>query len=237
MAHTNNPAVSRRPRHAKVQTPSGTRNAAATRKRILAAGTREFADKGLQGTRMDAIAERAGCNKALIYHYFGSKDGLFSAVLEKTYEDIRAAESKLDLAHREPVEAMRELVGFSFDYVASHPEFVSLINDENLHGGVHVRRSSRARDLNSPLIETISAILGIGQAQGCFRHGVDPVQLYISIASLCYFFISNRVTLSSIFGLPRTRAVLNTRRQHVIEVVLGYLRPDGETVPVIAPGA
>ena len=135
--------------------PRQTRDAAATRARILKAAEKEFAKKGLKGTRIDAIAKRATCNKALIYHYFGSKEDLFSAVLEVTYEKIRAAERKLDLAHRSPEQAMQELIGFSFDYVSQNPEFISLINDENMHGGVHVVHSARARDLNSPLVALI----------------------------------------------------------------------------------
>jgi TetR/AcrR family transcriptional regulator len=206
--------------------PRQTRDAAATRARILKAAEKEFAKKGLKGTRIDAIAKRARCNKALIYHYFGGKEDLFSAVLEITYEKIRTAESKLNLAHRTPQEAMQELIGFSFDYVSEHPEFISLINDENMQGGVHVVHSARARDLNSPLVALIEEILTRGQADGVFRTGVDPVQLYISIASICYFFIANRHTLSAIFALPKTRDVLDMRRQHVIEVILGYLRPD-----------
>ena len=209
--------------------PRQTRDAAATRARILKAAEKEFAKKGLKGTRIDAIATRARCNKALIYHYFGSKEDLFSAVLEVTYEKIREAERKLDLAHRAPREAMQELIGFSFDYVSGHPEFISLINDENMHGGVHVVHSARARDLNSPLVALIEQILKRGQAEGVFRTGVDPVQLYISIASICYFFLANRHTLSAIFALPKTRDVLDMRRQHVIEVILGYLRPDAST--------
>lgn len=206
--------------------PRRTRDAAATRARILKAAEKEFAKKGLKGTRIDAIARRAGCNKALIYHYFGGKEDLFSAVLEITYEKIRTAERKLDLANRSPQEAMRELIGFSFDYVSEHPEFISLINDENMHGGVHVVHSARARDLNSPLVALIDEILKRGQADGVFRTGVDPVQLYISIASICYFFVANRHTLSAIFALPKTRDVLDMRRRHVIDVILGYLRPD-----------
>ena len=216
---------------AGTEKPRQTRDATATRARILKAAEKEFAKKGLKGTRIDAIAKRARCNKALIYHYFGSKEDLFSAVLEVTYEKIREAERKLDLAHRSPEEAMQELIGFSVDYVSEHPEFISLINDENMHGGVHVVHSARARDLNSPLVALIEEILKRGQADGVFRTGVDPVQLYISIASICYFFVANRHTLSAIFSLPKTREVLDMRRRHVIEVILGYLRPDSSGAP------
>lgn len=203
-----------------------TRDAVASRARILMAAKKEFAKKGLKGTRVEGIAKRAKCNKALIYHYFGGKEDLFSAVLEQTYADIRANEEKLDLSHREPVDAMRQLIGFSFDYVCEHPEFIALISDENHQGGVHVRQNTNARDLNSPLVVLIENILSRGMAQGIFRSGVDPVQLYISIASMCYFFMSNRPTLTVIFDLPATPDILLTRKQHAIDVILGYLRPD-----------
>ncbi|RAI02165.1 TetR family transcriptional regulator [Acuticoccus sediminis] len=210
------------------------RDAVATQARILEAARQEFAENGLQGARMEAIASRAGCNKALIHHYFQSKDALFAIVLEKNYEAIRTAERNLQLTSREPHEAMRELVGFSFDYVSEHPEFISLINEENLHGGVHVAHSGTARELNSPLVATIEEVLERGVAEGIFRAGVDPVQLYITIASISYFFIANRATLTAIFDLPKTDDVLAARRAHAIDVVLGYLRPD----PVAAlPGS
>lgn len=235
MEHTDRPAEGAETMKTGKSGQKATRDAVATRARILNAASKEFAKKGLKGTRIDAIAKRARCNKALIYHYFGNKEALFSTVLEKTYEDIREAERRLELVHREPVAAMRELIGFSFDYVSAHPEFISLINDENLHGGVHVAHSAKARDLNSPLVAMIETILERGQAEGRFRAGVDPVQLYISIASICYFFIANRSTLSAIFGLPKTPDVLARRREHVIDVILGYLRPDADVTDLPSP--
>lgn len=209
------------------------RNAAATRARILWTAHAEFAACGLKGTRIDAIARRAGCNKALIYHYFTGKEDLFREVLEVTYADIREAERRLDLECRPPLDAMRELVGFSFDYVSRNPEFVAIINDANMHGGVHLSRSTRARDLNSPLVVTIRRILRRGERSGEIRQGVDPVQLYISIASISYFFIANRATLSAIFALDRSDAGVAERRVHVIDVILGYLRPIPGEPPTI----
>jgi AcrR family transcriptional regulator len=201
-----------------------TRNAAATRRRILSAAVIEFAAKGFQGARIDGIADRAGSNKSLIYSYFDNKDGLFAAVLEKTYADIRAAEQKLELTSRDPVEAMRELVAFSFDYVAGHREFVTIINDENMLQGVHVRDSRRARELNSPLVATIRTLLEQGARMGRFRTDVDPVQLYITIAAVSYFHVSNRHTMSAIFDLEPAAVCGTARREHVIAVILGYLR-------------
>ncbi|WP_306118887.1 MULTISPECIES: TetR/AcrR family transcriptional regulator [unclassified Roseitalea] len=209
------------------------RDAVATRRRILDAAEGEFAEKGLGGTRIAAIAERAGCNKALIYHYFAGKDELFAAVLERTYHRIRSAEQALDLEHLPPETAMRRLVEFSFDYVQRNPSFIKLLNEENLHGAVHLRDTGDARRLTTPLVAVIRRILDRGERQGVFRAGVDPVQLYITIASVAYFFTANRATLSEIFDLPRTPDVARARRGHIVEVVLGYLRPgagDRETL-------
>ncbi|WP_226781545.1 TetR/AcrR family transcriptional regulator [Oceaniglobus trochenteri] len=203
-----------------------TRDAVATRARIVRAGQREFARAGLQGTRIESIAKAAGCNKALIYHYFTGKEDLFREVLEITYGDIRTAERQLNLEGEAPLAAMEKLVGFSFDYVSRHPEFIAIINDANMHGGAHLTDTDTARALNSPLVALIDAILERGVARGEIRAGIDPVQLYISIASICYFFIANRATLSAIFALDRSEAGLAVRRAHVIEVIMGYLRPD-----------
>ncbi len=201
-----------------------TRNAAKSRQRILDAAETVFATKGLEGTRMAAIADLAGCNQALLYHYFASKDDLFTAVLEQTYAKIRAAEQKLELDHLKPVAAMQRLVEFSFDYVRDNPSFIKLINDENMHGAEHLKASADARRLNTPLVDTIAAILKDGVTCGDFRDGVDPVQLYITVASLAYFFTANRATLSVIFDLPDADTCFALRRAHIVEVVLGYLR-------------
>lgn len=201
-----------------------TRNAAKSRQRILDAAESVFAAKGLEGTRMAAIASLAGCNQALLYHYFAGKDELFTAVLEQTYANIRAAEQKLDLTDLPPTAAMQKLVEFSFDYVRDNPSFIKLINDENMHGAEHLKASTDARRLNTPLVDTIAAILEAGVAHRDFRAGVDPVQLYITIASLAYFFTSNRATLSVVFDLPDAKTCFATRRTHIVEVVLGYLR-------------
>lgn len=206
-----------------------TRNAAKTRQRILDAAEEVFAARGLEGTRMAAIADLAECNQALLYHYFSSKDDLFTAVLEQTYAKIRSAEQKLDLDHLEPKAAMQRLVEFSFDYVRQNPSFIKLINDENMHGAEHLRVSAQARSLNTPLVATLERILAQGVERGDFRPGIDAIQLYITVASLAYFFTSNRATLSVIFDLPDANQCFALRRAHIVEVILGYLRPVDET--------
>lgn len=201
-----------------------TRDAERTQQAILCAAVAEFSDAGLGGARMERIAERAGVNKRLLYYYFGSKDDLFLAVLEQTYADIREAEKALRLENLDPATAIRRLVEFTWDYYLANPHFLTLLNSENLHKAAHLNRSSRIRELNSPLVQLLGDLLQRGQHTQLFRGGVDAVQLYISIASLCYFYLSNNATLSTIFGRDlHAQPALAERLSHVTEVILGYL--------------
>jgi AcrR family transcriptional regulator len=201
------------------------RDPARTRSKILDAATVEFARYGLGGARVDRIAERAGANKRMLYYYFGSKEELFLAALEESYAHIRNAERDLDLEHRDPREALRRLVEFTWRYYLEHPEFMTLLNSENLHKGRHVQRSQRVRQLHSPLVETLRTILRRGERQGFFRPGIDPVQLYISIAGEGYFYLSNRYTLSRIFDrdLMAPRALAG-RARHITQTILNSVR-------------
>ena len=201
-----------------------TRDADRTQHAILRAAMDEFSDKGLGGARIDALAERAGVNKRLIYYYFGSKEALFLAVLEQTYADIREAEAALHLETLAPDEAIRKLVAFTWHHYLEHPEFITLLNSENLHRARHLKESPRILKVNSPLIQTLADVLERGRRDGMFRGGVDAVQLYISIASLAYFYLSNQHTLSAVFGrdLMRPKA-LSERLSHITEVVMGYV--------------
>ncbi len=196
-----------------------------TRAAILAAATAEFTAKGLTGARVDAIAKSAGANKRMIYHYFGGKDGLYLAVLEETYAAIRRAEQRLHLGDRDPVEGMRELVRFTWAYFIAHPEFLSLLGTENLNKAAYLKRSQRIRELHSPLVGMISGLLERGERERVFRAGVDPVQLYVTIAALGFFYLSNRHTLATIFGRDLSGAKsLAEREQHIVDVVLNYLK-------------
>jgi AcrR family transcriptional regulator len=204
---------------------SAARDPERTRRRILEAATAEFARYGLGGARVDRIATLARANKRMLYYYFGSKEELFLAALEASYAHIRAAERTLDLEHKDPREALRRLVDFTWRYFLEHPEFLTLLNSENLHKGRHVARSSRVRELHSPLVETLRGILRRGERAGLFRRGVDPVQLYISIAGEGYFYLSNRYTLSRIFGrdLMKPRA-LAARARHNADMILHAMK-------------
>lgn len=200
------------------------RDADATRRAILKAATDEFAGLGLGGARVDRIAERAAINKRMLYYYFGNKEALFLAVLEQAYRDIRDAERLLELSHADPVEAIRKLVAFTWNYHLEHPEFLRLLNSENLHKAQHLKKSREIRAIHSPFVSMIDEVLERGRKAGLFRAGVDPIQLYISIASLSCFYLSNRYTLSTIFNrdllAPREQA---ERLGHMTDVVLGYL--------------
>lgn len=191
---------------------------------ILAAACDEFAQHGLAGARVDRIAERAGLNKRLIYYYFTSKDELFLAVLEAAYADIRAAEQQLHLTDMPPPQAIRRLTEFTWNYYLEHPEFLTLLNSENLEHGRHLAQSSRARKTNLPLIETLAEILERGRREGQFRGGIDAMQLYVSIAGMAYFYLNNKHTLSAIFGRDlMTPKALQERLSHMSDVILGYV--------------
>jgi AcrR family transcriptional regulator len=200
------------------------RDAERSQATILAAARDEFAESGLGGARMDRIAERAGLNKRLIYYYFEDKEQLFRAVLEQAYLHIREEERKLNLLALKPPEAVRRLIEFTWDYYLAHPEFLTLLNSANLHRGRHLQASRRAREMNSPLIEMLGEILERGRKDGSFRGGIDPVQLYVSIAGLSYFYLSNSHTLSAIFGRDLLSGkARNERLTHMCDVILGYV--------------
>ena len=204
----------------------GKREPERTRQLILEGAIAEFAEHGPGGARVDRIAARAKINKRMLYHYFGNKDALFLAVLEETYARIRSAERALDLERTEPREAIARLVAFTWHYYLDHPEFISLLNSENMHKAAHLERSDEVRSMHSPFVEMIGDILKRGVAAGVFRAGVDPVQLYISIAALGYFYLSNSHTLSAIFADDLAAApALDRRLAHITEVVLAYLAP------------
>jgi AcrR family transcriptional regulator len=201
------------------------RNPEKNRERILAAALEEFSRFGLGGARVDRIAARAGANKRMLYYYFGNKEAMFLAVLESRYAHIRRAEQGLRLGALDPAEGIRRLVAFTWDYYLKHPEFLTLLNSENLHRARHLRRSRQIAAMHSPLVAMLRDLLARGARMGEFRRGVDPVQLYISIAGLGYFYLGNRHTLSTIFErdllAPRHKA---ERLRHMTELVLGYLR-------------
>jgi AcrR family transcriptional regulator len=195
-----------------------------TRSQILVAAAEEFAAKGLAGARVDAIAKSSGCNKGMLYYFFKSKEDLYLEVLESMYADMRRCEHELDLAHLNPSEAIHKLVEFKFDYLESHPLLIRLLIGENLNDANYLKRSKRLRSLHLPLVDTLSKLLRAGAADGTLRPNIDPVQLYITISALSYFYFSNAATLATAFEhdllSPASRAA---RREHAVEVVFRFL--------------
>jgi AcrR family transcriptional regulator len=205
---------------------AGDTGATDSRGKLLEAAVAEFSKRGLDGARVDVIAARAGVNKAMLYHYFKSKEGLYVAVLERTYEAMRERERALDLAHVEPVQGIERLVTFTFTYLLENPSFIALLNDENLHHGRHLRRSRNVRGISASVTDMLAELLARGEAQGVFRKGVDPVQIYLLLAGSCYFYVANAYTLSLVF--ERDFLAKNARSKFlacVKETTLRYLQP------------
>jgi AcrR family transcriptional regulator len=171
----------------------------ATRARILKAAKAEFARKGLGGARVDDIAVRARTNKRMLYHYFGNKEDLFRITLEDAYADIREAEARLEIEKDEPVTALKRLVGFTWAYYLENPEFITLVNSENLHKARHIKSSERIREMSRPFVGRMRALLERGAKAGLFRKDLDAVQVNITIAAIGYYYLTNRFTGSIVF--------------------------------------
>lgn len=204
----------------------GQDNESNVRSAILAAALSEFSEHGLGGARVDAIAKRAKVNKRYLYVYVGNKEAIWLAALEHVYATMRAGERELNLENTSAEEGMRLLIRFNFWFHAEHPEFIAMLNEENRLKAKNLKRSIRAPKMYSPLLELIKHLLERGVESGRFRSGVDPMQLYISIAALSYFYCSNQYTLSAVFGrVLGARHEMLRREDHVVSVIMGYLNP------------
>lgn len=180
-------------RKAQVRDPN------ATQARILVAATQEFAKHGLGGARVDSIAARAKSNKRMLYHYFGNKDELFRITVENAYAQFRNTEAALQLDSIEPVAAVKRLVAFTWDYFLENPEFITLVNSENLHKAKHLKASKTTPDMSRKFVGRMQSLLQRGEQAGVFRKGLDPVQVNISIAAIAYYYLTNRYTAAIVF--------------------------------------
>jgi AcrR family transcriptional regulator len=191
---------------------------------ILAVATTEFAANGFSGARVDVIAARTATSKRMIYYYFGSKKGLYLAVLEAAYRGIRDIESGLHLDTLEPELAMKALVGYTFDYQNSHVEFVRLVMIENIHDAENLRGSDVIQGLNVRIINSLQDIISRGRKTGKFRRDLDPIDLHMTMSALSFFNVSNRATFSAIFKVDMASAqALAIRRAQVIDVIMRYV--------------
>jgi AcrR family transcriptional regulator len=194
-----------------------------TRENILNVATEEFAGKGLSGARIDEIAERTNTSKRMIYYYFGSKDSLYRAVIEREYGRIRDAEDELDLDRLPALEALRHLIRRTFDWHFQHPDFVRLVMNENIHFAAHLDHVDGIRERNETVIATLSAILRKGEAEGAFRSGIDPVDLHMNVSALCFYTVSNRYTFNKVFDRDmgdETKAA--ERREQIADIITGW---------------
>ncbi|HEY2976519.1 MAG TPA: TetR family transcriptional regulator [Burkholderiaceae bacterium] len=195
--------------------------AQATRDSILRAATKVFAKHGYDGGRVEQISKAAKSYDRMIYYYFGSKEELFIAVLEETYRRFNEAESALVLDAERPLESLKAVIRFMWDYYRSNPEFITLLNAENLHRGKHIAKSLRAREYSSQAIAVLGEVLKNGAQQGLFRSDIAARDVYLTIAAMGYFYVSNRFTLSAFLGEQlESEAALAHWEQVIIDTVL-----------------
>ncbi len=201
-----------------------TNDPARTMAEILAVATHEFADKGLTGARIDAIAAATRTSKRMIYYYFGSKDGLYLAVLEEAYRRMRAIESDLHLDDLPPMDALKKLVAFTYDHHRDNEDFIRLVMNENIQRGDYLRKSQSIQQLNTNAIASVKAVYDRGVAQGVFRAGLDPVDIHSAISAFTFFNVSNRHTFGLIFQDRASQDKANTlKRVHVVELIQRFV--------------
>lgn len=201
----------------------GVRDAEASRAAILHAALDEFSTVGYDGARIDRIAAKAGVSKPLLYDYFGDKDELYAVALREAYVQIREGELTLELDALDPSQAIRELCAFTMEHFRTNPWFITMLNTENLRGGATITKLEDRREVQSKLLEKLGRVLARGVAEGRFRDDVTPVTLYIYIASLCYFPVSNRYTLAAVFGVEFTAETLREHALRAADIVLAWL--------------
>ncbi len=204
---------------ARINDPEG------TRRNIIEVATKEFAENGLSGARIDEIAAKTKSSKRMIYYYFGDKDGLYLQVLENAYAEVRATEARLDLEDLPPEQALEKLVRFTFDHHNTHEEFIRLVMIENIHNGDFLSKSSAIQKLNVTAIDAVSQLYERGVEQHVFRPGLDPLELHWQISALCFFNVSNRATFSKVFKRNMgARKSLESLREAVVDMVVRYVR-------------
>jgi AcrR family transcriptional regulator len=199
----------------------------ATRENILDAALEEFSRQGFAGARLDAIVTQAGCAKRMVYYYFEHKEGLYLAVLERAYRDIRHSELALDLRALPPVDAIRQLAHATFDYHENHPAFTRLVALENIQEGRFISKMNAIEAVNHSAIGELADILARGRAEGLFRNDLDPVDLHMVISAFCAFRVDHRYTFSKLFGRDLMGTPLREHHKELlVDTLLRLLRPD-----------
>ena len=191
---------------------------------LLEAARSEFATRGLAGARVDTIAERSGANKQLVYHYFGSKDGLYLAVLENAYQRFAGHFSGLELHTGSASQRLTKYIELLFDSLHLDHEFLALVTDQNLQSGRHIKQSRAVRSILSPLTEQLAGILQQARKEKTLKLDMEATDLYLNIAGICAFYFTNSSTLSAAFGRQfDAKATIAERRKHIVEFILSAL--------------
>ncbi|MCR9235161.1 MAG: TetR family transcriptional regulator [Alphaproteobacteria bacterium] len=200
------------------------RNAETAKADLIASARREFADNGFALAGIEAIAGPTGLNKKMIYHYFGSKEGLYIAVLEEAYLGIRKMEQSLHLDELDPLDAIRKLVESTWDYYVANPEFLALVNQENLLRAEYLRKSGIVKRRTSTLLSIVQDVLDQGVKDGVIRSGIDPMQLNHSIAGLGFYYLNNRFTNTELYAFDHmTPEALAARRTFIVDFVMSFV--------------
>ncbi|WP_170221588.1 TetR/AcrR family transcriptional regulator [Allostella humosa] len=211
------------------------RDPAATRERILRAALREFAQRGYAGGRVEGIAKRSGVAKGLVFHYFGTKEGLYLAVQQRIYENLRRRQDETQLAGLGPVEGMRKLVIDTFRGFREMPEIIRLMNEENLHQARNIRGAHAIPALYNPLVAAIERLIAAGREEGLFRAEIDPVAFYIALSGLGYFYMSNRYTLGTVLQVDLEDAGrIAAYEEMIADMVVAYLQGGAATLPMLS---
>lgn len=211
---------------AKAEQEEFSNDADRTKADILAVATEEFATYGLSGARVDAIAEKTRTSKRMIYYYFQGKEGLYRAVLEKAYTEIRSIDSQEGIEDADPVDAIRKIVEITFDYDENHPFFISLVAVENVNQGENIAKLPSIRKKNSAVLRVLETILKRGAKEGVFRKDVSALDVHLFVSAFCVFRVSNRFTFGTIFDCDLSEPALRTRhKKMLVDAVLRYLAP------------
>ena len=215
------------PKDVEKQSAKGKRDPEGVRRNILQIATEEFARNGLSGSRIEEITARTKTSKRMIYYYFGDKEGLYKACLEKAYADVRGGEGALSLDGLPPDKALARLVAFTFDHHRRNPDFIRMVMIENIHNAAYLKTSSIIREVNVPAIEYLADVITRGQAAGTFRPDLDATELHWHISALSFFNVSNRATFSALYGTaifePDAQDAL---RDQVVQMVIDFVRCD-----------
>ncbi len=202
-----------------------------TRRAILDAAISVFAEKGFSGANVDEIVARVQTTKPTLYYHFGSKEGLFAAVLEDIYGGMREIERSLDLQGLSASQAMRRLIEITFDYHAAHPDWIRLISVANIHGAKHIAGSDSLVPSNSAILGILGELLERGVREGEFRDGVDPLHLHLLINSFCFYRVSNRHTWKVIFKRDlEAPDDVKAQRETIVTAALRFLARNADRI-------